>query len=161
FDVVAARGPALLSPLRAHLIVGESESGAAAATEELLEEIAEARAVEVKLEVLGARWSTPATGLLTRRRTETGSGLPVGAQFIVTLALLRIAQDLISFVDLFELRLGGLFLFGDVGVILASEFTESLLDGILAGIAWHAESRVVIFEFNGHGGLDHSPPAWL
>src|ERR1700681_2412086 len=64
-----------------------------------------------------APWSAPEADvpggiLLTGRALTAGAGLfvhpPVGAELVVFLALLRIAEHFVRFVDLLELRLGGL-----------------------------------------------------
>ncbi len=62
--------------------------------------------------------------LPARRRTEIRALLPVRAQLVVLLALFRIAQDFVGFVDLLEFFLGDFFVLGDVGMVLPREFAE-------------------------------------
>ncbi len=78
--------------------------------------------------------------------------LPVGTELVVTRALGRVAQHFVGFVDRFELRLAGDFVFGHIRVIQAGEFAKRLLDVVRRGGAGDAERLVVILKFYGHGG---------
>src|SRR5258708_1747811 len=123
-----------------------------AASEELLEKVAETRATEMELETLSASRSTPGAGLLAGGRPEPGAVFPIRPQFIVTLAFLRVAEYFVGFVDFLELRFRDLLVFGYIRMVLPGEPAESLLDVILACATGHAKCGIVIFEFNGHGG---------
>src|SRR5690606_2832178 len=97
-------------------------AGAAAAPEQLLEEVAEAAgraaAGEDLLEVEAARAAgAEAAG---RRAHLVARTVAARAQRVVGLALGRVAQRLVGFVDRLEALLGVLFL-ADVGVVLARE----------------------------------------
>ena len=76
--------------------------------------------------------------------------LPIRAELVVFPAFLRIAEHLVGLVDLLELLLGRLLVLGHVRVVLARQLAERLLDVLGAGIARHAENRIVVFEFDGH-----------
>src|SRR5262249_41164235 len=71
---------------------------------------------------------------------------PVRPELVVLLALRRIAQDLVRFVDFLELRLGGLVAWIDVGMVLARQLAERLLDFLLRRRLRDAERRVVVLE---------------
>ena len=122
--------------------------------EQLLEEIAEARAAKFK--VL-ARHALPAAKRLaaaktagTGRRTEFRAGFPVRAQFVVFFALVRVAEDFVGLVDLLEFFLGLLFVLGDIGMKFTRQLAKSFFDLVLARRARHAEALVIIFVLNGH-----------
>ena len=79
----------------------------APAAEELLEEIAEAGAAEFKFNtaISAAVTMESAARLLSapsRRRLKSARLIPIRAELIVFLPLLRIAQDFVGFVDLLE-----------------------------------------------------------
>ena len=78
---------------------------------------------------------------------------PVGAQFVVLAALVRVAEHLVGLVDLLEARLGGLVARVDVRVDLARELAVRLLDLLLGRGLRDAERGVVVLEFH------RSPPA--
>src|SRR5439155_11731267 len=153
FDITAAcRAAAAAELFRAEPLFAEGKPEAASATEESLEEVTEARATEVELEVPGAVGTVPGAVLLARWRLEAGAWRPIRAEFIVALALLWVAEDFVGFVDLLELFLGGLLVLGHVGMVLAGQLAKGFLDLFVAGITRHSEGGVVIFEFNRHGG---------
>ena len=80
-----------------------------------------------------------------RRHRSAGAlvGLPVGAQLVVGLALLGVAEDLVGLVDLLEaLSAAGALV--DVRMVLARKLPEGLLDVGLAGRPRDAEGRVVV-----------------
>ena len=68
-------------------LFAEGKPEAACAAEESLEEVTEARATEVELEVPGAVGTVPGAVLLSGRLPETSAFLPIRAEFIVALAL--------------------------------------------------------------------------
>jgi hypothetical protein len=98
-------------------------------------------------------WSPAGTvselGFPAGRRPEFLSGLPVGTQFIVFFALLRVLQDFVGFVELFEFILGPLLL-AHVGMILARQFPIGPLDLLLSRRAGHIQHFVVVSELNSH-----------
>ena len=61
---------------------------------------------------------------------------PVGAELVVLLALLGVAEHLVGLVDLLELRLGGLVAGVHVGMVLAGELAVRLLDLLLRRRSW-------------------------
>ena len=71
---------------------------------------------------------------------------PVGAELVVLLALRRIAQHLVGFVHLLELRLGRLVARIHVRVVLAGQLPERLLDFLVGGGLRDPERGVVILE---------------
>ena len=73
---------------------------------------------------------------------------PVGAELVVLLALLRIAEDLVRLVDLLELRLGRLVAGVHVGMMLAGELAVRLLDLFLRRALGDAERLVIVLEFH-------------
>src|SRR5438876_11522277 len=98
----------ICATLRCRLTSAKSaESRAAApATEKCFEEVAESCAI--KLELNAAAVAAPliksAAGLLSlplplRRRLEPARSIPIGAELIIFLALFRVAQRLVGFVD--------------------------------------------------------------
>ena len=94
--------------------------------------------------------ASAAGSLPSGRRTKLRAGLPVGAELVVFLALAGVAEDFVGLVDFLELGLGVFLVFGDVGVELAGELAESLLDVGLAGVTGDAEGLVIIFIADGH-----------
>src|SRR5262245_5645642 len=95
------------------------------------------------------RASTAET-LPARRRPEFRARSPIGPQFVVFLALGGITEHLVSFVNLFKLFLRLLLIFGDVGMVLASQLAEGFLDFRIAGGAWHTQGLVIIFVTDSH-----------
>ena len=125
-----------------------------ASTEKLLEEIAEARAFELKIIILlpsssGGAGAGPAcaTGL----GTWLATGFPVGAELIILRAAFRIAQNLIGLVDLLEFFLRRFFVLGDIRMIFARKRAKGLLDVVRRGGLRDAENFVIVFEFKCHG----------
>src|ERR1019366_3462939 len=101
--------------------------------EHLFEEVTEPGAAKMELELPGAGAGAPKAARTRRRSpsrrwTEVRARFPVCAQLVVFVALGRIAQDFVGFVDFLELFLGFLFVFGDVGMEFAGEFAECFLD---------------------------------
>jgi hypothetical protein len=98
-----------------------------------------------------ARRSAPAVGPAARGAARSLATLPVGPELIVAAPFLGIAQHLVGFVDLFELRFAAHLVFGDIRVIEPREFAESLLD--LFGIrrAGDAERFVIVWKVTAMG----------
>jgi hypothetical protein len=71
---------------------------------------------------------------------------PVGAQLVVLLPLLRIAEHLVGLVDFLELRLGRLVAGVDVGVVLARQLPVRALDLLVGGGLGDPERLVVVLE---------------
>src|SRR5207249_7011428 len=132
-----------------------SRAPAAHRAENLLEEIAETGAAEMKLGILAARPAarepSPAReGFPAGRRTELGAGTPIRPQLVILLALGRVAQDFVGLIDFLELFLGLLFVFRHVRMVLPRQLAEGLLDVGFAGAAGHAQRFVVIFVSDRH-----------
>src|SRR6185436_5504468 len=70
--------------------------------------------------------------------------LRIEAVLIVHLLLFLIAQDVVSFLDLFEAILGGLIAGVQVGVMLAGQAPVGFTDFVRSGLAAHPECLVVI-----------------
>jgi len=119
-----------------------------AAAEQRFEEVAEAA-----WRALAARPGPPFALAASRRRREVHAVLPAGAEAVVLLAFLGVAEDLIGLVDLFEFFFRG-FLFRrrrlQIGVILARQLPIGVLDRLLGRVAGHAEDLVVISKFDAH-----------
>src|SRR6266446_1149759 len=71
--------------------------------------------------------------------------LPVGAEGVVALALLRIGKDRVSLADLLEALRVPLV---DIRVVLAGELAVGGLDRLVVGPALDPEGLVVVFEFH-------------
>src|SRR5207244_12713496 len=99
----------------------------------------DAAAIAAKLIKSSARLTAP-----LRRRLESARLVPVGAQLIVFLAFVRIAQDFISFVDLLKFLLGGFFVLGDVGMVFARQFAKRAPDRVLRCLFGTAKSVVLL-----------------
>ena len=118
--------------------------------EVLFEKIAETGAVELEVRAL-RHGSTSAIGCSVSAGGSRATLLvPVRSEGIVFLAFLWIAQDLVSFIDAFELFLGRRLVFGHIRVELAGELAESLFDLGLRGVTGHAENLVVVLEISCH-----------
>ena len=144
-DILAALGECLAS----HAIPpcsAETTGWTTATAEELLEEIAEARAIEMEFRSI---FVTSTESALRRCRLPFRM-VPVCSQLIILSPFLRVAEDFVGLVDFLELCFGRRFVFGNVRVILAGELAECLLDFLAAGVSSHAEDVVVVLEFNGH-----------
>jgi len=127
----------------------ETAGWTTATAEELLEEVAEARALEMELRSV----CVTSTESALRRRLLPFRMVPVCPQLIVFSSFLRVAEDFVGLVDFFEVRLARDLVFGNVRVVLAGELAECLLYYLVAGIASHAEDFVVVLELNGHDEL--------
>src|SRR5258705_8704733 len=123
--------------------------------ENLLKEIAESSAAELKFVFLAARPAAPGLasageGFPAWRWTKIRPRIPISAQLIVLLALGRVAEDLVGLVDLLEFFFRLLFVLGNVGMELARELAEGFFDVGLARVARHSEAFIVIFVLNRH-----------
>src|SRR5262245_5315451 len=89
-------------------------------------------------------------------------GAPVRAEFVVLLALRRIAEDFVRLVDLLEPRLGRLVAGVHVRMVLARQLAERLFDFLLTRGLRDAERGVVVFEVhqsNPSTRVDQSNPS--
>ena len=68
-----------------------------------------------------------------------GTVVGIEAELIVHLALLRVAQDVVGFLDLLEALLGGFVAGIQVGMILARQLAVRLADIVVLGIARDAQ----------------------
>ena len=87
-------------------------------------------------------------GVPVRWRTEILPGLPVGAQSVISAALLRILEHFIGFADVLEARFGARLL-AQVRMVFAGQPPVRLLDVIGAGIPCQAHHLVVVLVFHG------------
>jgi hypothetical protein len=124
------------------------------ARKELLEEITEARAVEM---VFGTVCGTPAESVLRLRCLSFGM-IPIRSQFVILFPFLRVAENFIRLVEFLEVFLSGFLVFGDIGMVLSGEFAERLFDRFSTCVSMHAENLVIILEFNGHYWLPSDGP---
>jgi hypothetical protein len=128
----------------------------ASAAEKLLEEIAEASSAEFEFHaaaVPGAVATESATRLLripSGRRLKSARLIPVRAQLVVFFSLLRIAEDLVGFIQLLELFFRRCLVLIDVGMVFARQLSERLANLIVAGGLRDAERLVIISKLNSH-----------
>ena len=73
--------------------------------------------------------------------------LPVGAETIISLALVAILEHLVGFVDLFEFFFRARLLV-DIRMILTRKLAVSLLDVTVSASARNAQNLVVILVFH-------------
>ena len=85
--------------------------------------------------------------------------VPIRAELIVSLPLLRIAQNIVSLVNLLELLFRSFLVLRYVGMMLTREFAKRFLDVGLARVAWDAECGVVILKLNRHSRRASPVPA--
>src|SRR5947209_2423792 len=144
------------SPFRGCLTPAESaKSGApAAAAEKGFKKIAKPGAAEFKLHAATPiRLMEAAAGLRSPlwRRLKSAGLVPVRAELIVFLALVRIAQDFVGLIDLLEFFLGRFFVLRDVRMIFAREFSKRAADFVLGRFLRDTERFIIIPELDCHG----------
>src|SRR5205085_8691964 len=111
-------------------------SGLAARTRAAAEDIAVEERVEQVVQTELAR---------AERRARTRSrARPFGAEHVVPAAALGVAQRLVRLVELLEALYGLRVVAIGVGVVLASERAERLLDLVLRRVRGHAEDLVIV-----------------
>src|SRR5207302_3897061 len=132
---------------------------AATAAKKSFKKIAESGAVEFKLDTAATRLIKSTAGLTAplRRRLKSARLVPIGAELIVLLALLRIAQDFVGFIDLLKFFFSRLLVLGDVGMIFARQFPERAFDLVIGRSFRDAESFVIIPELHSHRSLNLVP----
>src|SRR5436305_674583 len=129
---------------------------AASAAKKRFEEIAEASPIKLELDAAPALASPlirAAAGLLTlplRPGLETAWPVPIGPKLIIFLPLLRIAQDLVRFIDLLKFFFGKLFILGHIRVVLARQLAKSAANFLLIRGLRHAECLVIVSKLNWH-----------
>ena len=153
FDVISSFGAPRTLPKLA-----PAKTSLTSPAEKRLEEIAEASPAEFEVDPAAvARGITakPATRLRvpSRWRLESARLVPVRSQLVVFLPLLRIAQDLVGFVDLFEFFFRRLLIFRDVRMMLARQLSERLLNLVGARRFRNAERLIIISELDCHFAL--------
>src|SRR5215470_376291 len=162
FDVTPGAGARTPCALRAAAHIA-TETGAGAATEKRLEEVGERAPVTEHLPhflfghrpVAAARRLAAEANVPLRLTAKAGAGghvfvrTPIRAELVVLLAFLGITEDLVRLVDLLELRLGGFVAWIDVGMELARQLAERLLQILVRGGLRHAEDGVVVLEVHG------------
>src|SRR5438046_1954905 len=107
----------------------------------------------MKLKIAGRRRATAGTPpalVPPRWRTKLRALFPVGSQLVIFLPLFRVAEDFVGLVDFLEPFFGGLFVFGDVGMVLPREFAEGLADLLVARSAFDAQNLVIVPELYRH-----------
>src|SRR5207244_3481037 len=88
-----------------------------------------------------------------RRRGEISARLPVLAELVVALTLLRIGEDCIGLPDILKFLFRGGVARVDVGVILTRQLAVGFLDVVLRRGARNAEGLVVVLELDSHSSL--------
>ncbi len=81
---------------------------------------------------------------------ETARPIPIGSKLIIFLPLLRVAQNLVRFVDFLEFFFGGFLVLGHIRVVLARQLAKSAANFVLARRFRHTERLVIISKLNGH-----------
>ena len=130
----------IVAQVRAALRSGRSllrSAAAACAAEEHVEDVGDAVAARETAETTGAG----------------RAGISYGTEAIVLLTLLRVAQHLVRFVDLFELVLGRGFVGSDVGVMDPREPAVRTLDIGLGCVTFDAEHRIIIGRHGSSSGF--------
>src|SRR3954468_196860 len=119
-----------------------------ATSEEHLEEVAEPRAAAGAPEVAAPLAEVEVDPLPPRRRTALAPAhpIPVGAELVVLLPLVRVLQDLVGLADLLELDLG-LRVLVDVRMKLPRHLPVRLLDVLLGRFLLDAQRCVVVLVF--------------
>ena len=152
FDIAAALGSS--RPLSK--TSSAETSRPASAAKKLLEEIAEAGPAEFEFHataVPGAVATESTTRLLripSRRWVEPARLIPIRAQLVVFLSFLRIAEDLVGFIELFEFFFRGRLVLVDVRMVFARQLAERLADFIVARRFRNAERLVIISKLDSH-----------
>ena len=133
---------------------GTSRTAPSAAAEKLAEKIAEITELGAAAEVrtTAASACRSCRRLLARVTTHhlflRRAALPIGAKFVVFLALLRVADYLVGLVDFLELDLGVLVVGIDIRMVLARQLAIRTLDLSLASSPRNAKSLIVIAKFH-------------
>ena len=144
-----------------------AESGTSASTaEKCFEEIAEAGAAEFKLHAaaISAVLIKSAAGRLLKSTSPIRWWLkstwliPIRAELIVLLALFRIAQDFVRFIDLLKFFFGRFFVLGDVGMIFAGQFPERAFDFVICRGLGNTQRFIIIPELHSHCTVNLVPP---
>src|SRR5207302_633941 len=127
---------------------------AASATEKCLEEIAEPGPAKLELNPAVVAGAIESSSRLLRspsgRRLKSPGLVPIRAELIVLLTLVRIAQHLVRFVDLLKLFLGGLFILRHIGMIFSRQFAKGGSNFILARRLRNAQGLIVISKLHRH-----------
>src|SRR5205823_14805303 len=128
--------------------------------EKNFKEITETRSARFQFPATFARSITfesspPPPPVPARRRLKSTRLIPIRAQLVVLLPLLRIAQDFICLVDLLEFLLGGRFVRRHIRMIFAREFPEGAPDLVVARTLRNTQRLVIIPELD-----SHSPPSF-
>src|SRR5262249_975471 len=108
-------------------------------------ELNSASAIATPLVKSTARLSSP-----FRRRLKSARLIPIRAELIVFLPLLRIAQYFVGFIDLLEFFFRGFFILCDFGMIFAREFPECPPDLVVSRRFGNAERLIIISELYRH-----------
>jgi hypothetical protein len=107
------------------------------ATKKCLEEIAESSATEFEFNPsiprpIAIESSTWLLSVPPRWGLKSARLVPIRAKLIVLFALLRIPEDFVGLVDLFEFFLGRRFVFVDIWMVFARKFPKSFADLVVA-----------------------------
>jgi len=83
-------------------------------------------------------------------RLEPARPIPIGAELIVFLALFRIAQHFVGFVDFLKFFFGGFFILGDIGMIFPCQLAERAANLVVRGRLGNTKCLVVISKLYRH-----------
>src|SRR5882724_6304435 len=109
----------------------------------------------MKFVILAARatpgkWTSATKRFPAGRRPEICAGVPIRAKLIVFFSFSGVAKNFVSLIDFLKFFLGLLLVFGDVGMMLASQLPKSFFNvGVIRG-ARDTENIVIIFILHGH-----------
>src|SRR5208283_4163712 len=146
FEVVGPCGAssrAAVETLEVEVLIA---GAATAAAEETLEEIAEG----ARVRRFEASWS----GSTTRPRIAAQDfvlgrpALPIGAEFVILLALIGVAENLVGLIDLLEALLAVLVVGIDVGMVFAGELAVRAFDFGRRRAALDTQDFIIVAKFH-------------
>ena len=129
---------------------------ATASAEKRLEEIAETGTAKFEFHsaaILTTITMESAAGLRpapSRRWLKSAGLIPIRTELIVFLALLRIAQDFVSLVDLFKLFFGCRFVFSDIRMIFPRQLSKGAANFVIGRCFRNTQRFVIISKLNRH-----------
>src|SRR5262249_26078714 len=138
-----------LDVLPTHGKAGASAS-ATSATKQRLKKVAEAARATPGTEKVAEVGIFDAPTFPARRRGEISARLPVLAELVVALTLLRIGEDGIGLPNIFEFLFRSCVAGVDVRVILARQLTVGLLDFVRRRGARNTQGLIVVLELDSH-----------
>jgi hypothetical protein len=127
---------------------------ATASAEKRLEEIAETGTAKFEFHYAAILTTITIESAARLRSTpfwrwlKSAGLIPIRAELIVFLALLPIAQDFVSLVDLFKLFFGCRFVLGDIRMIFPRQLSKGAADFVIGRCFRNTQRFVIISELN-------------